>query len=762
MPVHVATLARRDRPAGGRGSVRGGSPTLPALPTVVLVTFLVTVLVALLGVVGGIRGVAPTAVAVAAVAPEAPQGALAPAYASDEVEDTGDPLAMEIDQVTPDVLLAAPEATVRVGGTVTNTTDEPWTSVRVYPLVSPAPMTSPAELAEAAAEEPDSFIGNRITTDGLFDRSITTLAPGETRRFTLTLPASSFGITGGPGVYWLGVHALGETSEGRSSNAAGKARTFLPVLPAQQATAAVPTTVVVPLRERVVTTADGAVADTDRWAELLGPEGRLREIADLAADPAADSVSWLLDPALLDVAYRLAVGNPGRDIGPSEPDADEAPEEPDEPATADPGTAPTADADDAPTEEDEELAELAADWLADVVAALEDADVLALPYGDVDLEGAVQRDVRIYTTARALSTDALERYGLTGRPAVAPPPTEGLTPTALDVLTDETALLADDRLPEGSLGDGEVVGALGDVTVVAADASAASGGPRPGPTTSSLQVRQRTAAETVVEDLVGSTSTSRVVVLPSAWDPAGEGLPVAGVGPNAVAPVPLSTLQPATLAPVTADVVVTDAAAADVVPGTLVAAARELVVTGQRLDRVLPDNDTLSEQVAREASLAVSYADRDDPAAAAASLRGASDDIDAMLGRITVEVPSAITLASETGRFSARVVNGLDQTIEVVVRAGGGRGITVDSSEPLTVPAGGSTTVLLDTRLELLGVYDVEVAVADVDGTALGTPTTTRLRSAAVSDVIWIVIGVAFVLLTGATSIWLRRRRERG
>lgn len=715
-----------------------------------------TVAAALLaGLVGVLLAVGPGAPVAAAHGPVGAPSTVA-------VKGDDDPLAVEIDAVSPDVAVATEGATVTIGGTVTNLTDEPWTSVRVYPLTSGQPLTTEAELAEAAAEEADSYVGNRITDDGVFDASITTLLPDETQRFSVTVPLSALQVRGGAGTYWLGVHALGENSEGRTANAAGKARTFLPILPEGTRTTPVPTSVVVPIREQVVSTADGAVADPSKWAELFGPEGRLREIVDLAGEPGAGSVSWLLDPALLDVAYRLAVGNPGRDLGPTEDPAgedggegeDEGAEEPLAPAT--PATPETGDE---PTEADEELAALAQDWLDDAVAALEDADVLALPYGDVDLQGVLQRDPRLYGAARALSRDALARYGLSGRDVVAPP-AEGITTGALALLEpDETVLVDDDHLPGGALPDDAVAGSVGDATVVATDASAAAGGPLPGLRTTPLQVRQRIVSETVVQDLDGSAPSARVVLLPATWDPSGEGLPLAGASSGLVDAVPLSVLEPVTPAPLTAADVTTDTIADDVVPPELVDAARRLVVDGQRLDRVLPDNSTLSVQVAREAAFAVSYADRVDPDAALSSVRGASEDIDGLLDRITVEVPASVTLASETGKFNARVVNGLDQAIEVRVGAGGGRGVRVEPSDPVTVPAGGSTTVLLDASLTLLGVYDLTVVVTDVDGTSLGSTATTRVRSTAVSDVIWIVIGVAFVVLAAATSLWIRRRR---
>ena len=43
------------------------------------------------------------------------------------------------------------------------------------------------------------------------------------------------GITGEPGVYWIGVHALGSNADGRDLVADGRARTFIPLVTKDQA-----------------------------------------------------------------------------------------------------------------------------------------------------------------------------------------------------------------------------------------------------------------------------------------------------------------------------------------------------------------------------------------------------------------------------------------------------------------------------------------------------------------------------------------------
>ena len=57
--------------------------------------------------------------------------------------------------------------------------------------------------------------------------------PGRDGDFTVKLPRSKITVSA-PGVYWFGVHALGATAAGRSDSAAGRDRTFLPLVPTRR------------------------------------------------------------------------------------------------------------------------------------------------------------------------------------------------------------------------------------------------------------------------------------------------------------------------------------------------------------------------------------------------------------------------------------------------------------------------------------------------------------------------------------------------
>ncbi|MDF9716680.1 DUF6049 family protein [Nocardioides sp. ChNu-99] len=780
----VASPPRAPRPPAP------GRPTPPApSPATALLRAAVTGVVALLALVL-LGPMVPAAAGAAVPAPEA--SGSAPSTAALAADGDGAALDVRLLDVTPEVLTTATEGVVTATGTVTNTSDDEWRDVRIYPLTSTEPLTDADEVADAAASDVDDPIGNRITAEGAFDDSITTLEPGQTRPFTIVLPRAALAVGSEPGVYWLGVHALGATDEGRSGNAEGKDRVLLPLLPAQPATPpGVQASVVVPLREAVRHAPDGSVADPERWAELLGDDGRLRHVVDAVAQPGSGPVTWLVDPAVLDVAQRLAAGNPERTL------AAPAAREPGDGATTDGGAEGDSDrggGDDAPAADDD-LARDAAAWLEDVLALLRAGELLVLPYGDTDLAGAAEHRPQAYARARLLADEALERFELSGVPAVAPEG-EGVSQQDLDVLEDDAVLLVgDDRLPtedeelavgdepvldlggrtlvvtDGSAGGSDAVATDGDTGGDAGDTddtgdagdegtSAAGAAETAAARTSGLAVRQRLLADAVVGALGpdAASYSPPVVVLPSAWEPGASASPTAGLDTGWLRAVPLSELAAGDLPTAEPGDVVTDAGA-ETLPADVFDRGQQLLVRGARLDEILPDTDAVRSQVEREAAVLLSYAHRNDVARTRETTQAAVAQIESLLGEVTVEGPPSVTLASESGRFSVRVTNGLEQPVAVELRGAEGDPVTLEDSGPVELPPGGSATVLLSATLDYIGVFDAQVRVTDAEGVPLGASTTVPLRSTAVSDVIWIVIAVAFVLLVGTSSMFVRRRR---
>jgi hypothetical protein len=84
--------------------------------------------------------------------------------------------------------------------------------------------------------------------------------------------------------------------------------------------------------------------------------------------------------------------------------------------------------------------------------------------------------------------------------------------------------------------------------------------------------------------------------------------------------------------------------------------------------------------------------------------------------------------------------------------------LTIESPETIDVPAHRRVSVLLTARTDENGVHDVTLVVADKRGTPLGATTELTIRSAQVSNVIWLFLGIGCALLFGAIGVRLFRR----
>src|SRR6185369_14806708 len=298
------------------------------------------------------------------------------------------PLAVTIDRLTPSELPRT--GPIRVSGSVTNTDDETWTTVNLYPFTSLSPITSTAELAEAAETDAEQEVGPRDTDYGPY-ATIDELAPGETLQYSFAVPRQRIAAQE-PGVYWFGVHALGANAEGRDSVADGRARTFVPLVPARTKRT-VDTALVLPIRHEVRHDADGKVADVPGWTTTLSSEGQLGVLTDFGVSAGDRPLTWLVDPAVTDAVTRLTEGNPERSlaptIDPSEPDGGES-EGPSTDASADPSADASPEdggSDDADPEDPEvaAAAAVASTWLDRLHAGLDGSEILGLPYGDLDV-----------------------------------------------------------------------------------------------------------------------------------------------------------------------------------------------------------------------------------------------------------------------------------------------------------------------------------------------------------------------------------------
>jgi len=674
----------------------------------------------------------------------------APVAHADDSTDTSqaDPLSVAIDSLTPSTL--RPNTThgkVQVSGTITNTDDETWQDLNVYAFIGGTPLTTETELTEASLSDANQSTDlHRITTYGDF-RTISRVAPGQTVSYSLTIPRADLRdgdnppITT-PGVYWFGIQVLGTNTTGRDEAADGRARTFLPLVdPKAHRGDTEQAALVVPLRQRVLRQPDGTLARTDEWVRRISPGGRLYNLLDFGAD---HPVSWLIDPAVIDAIRQLADGNPPRSLAPTD-GSNTAPSSSSSPTAAERAAV------------DDNDAALAKEWLTRLITVLRASpNVYALPYGDLDLAAAARHDPAIYDVARERSTQVLSGLGI--KPIAVDAPVNGyLQAGAIGLGQNSGDLLLSDQAISGSV---PAVATVKGRTVVTTSSLVAAGGPPPGDQLGLVPLRQELLAQA---SLRLGTGYPVVAVLPANWAP-GTDSPGFFDG-LADKWLDLTSINGATATSVSQDIDpdrlrYPDAEYHAELPARSFSAVDGLRTAGKLLESVLAHNDTVATTVLDDALTSASYSARGGSGGAAAERsRQAITD---QLRSIAVEVPPAVTLSSDTGKFNATVVNGLDQDITVKLHTMADSGITVSGPHKLEIPANSRTGVLLTARATTNGVHSVVLRLTDSSGTPLGAEASLPIRTVQVSRIIWLFIACGLGLLFAAIVIRLVRRVRSG
>ena len=665
-----------------------------------------------------------------------------------------DPLAVTISEITPSSIPA--RGPIEVRGSVTNRSQDPFTAINLHAFMGGEPMTTSAELAEAALLDPSVYVGNRITAPGTFD-SVDELAPGQSSSFTIRVPQSQITATT-PGVYWFGVHALGDSVSPRDDTADGRARTFLALAPDTRRP--VKTALVIPLRHRVEHEADGSIADVEGWAEALSTGGALRSLLEFGGSAGTRPISWLIDPAVPDTVRALVAGNPPRSLDdtldPDRPADDEGGS-----ASPSPTEGPSTPAEGEDGEEKPPPTNAATEpgsaWLNQLEGALAGDEVLGLPYGDVDVSAAAQLEPDSYDLAVQRTGNILEPWGFPLTPAIAPPGGY-LDPESLDVLGQSSPILVSDRMfPEGAPPVARVSG----TRLTTTSRSTEQGGPGPGLRLTALALRQRILAETAVR-AIDPTHPPLVVVLPQRWRPESTLGFFGGLDVDWLDLVEIGEISDRRGRPVDAETLTyPDAQARHELDAANFSSATALAAAGETLQNVLTRNNTVAAAVTDESLTTLSYARRTDPNSARADAERSRAWITARLESITVEAPRAVTLASTSGRFAATVSNSLDHPVTVSLQSLSEQPMTIDGPETIDIAAESSTSVLMRAATDRLGVHRVELLVTDEEGTPIGSTDNLPIRSVQVSQLIWVILGTGVALLFGAIAVRLVRRVRR-
>ncbi|RYP83792.1 hypothetical protein EKO23_17980 [Nocardioides guangzhouensis] len=655
-------------------------------------------------------------------------------------------LDVTLDGLNPSVIPQRGAITMR--GTITNTTEETLTSINVHPLTSYSPMTTAREIEVSVESDPEIYIGQRITDIGRFD-NVEDLAPGQSVSWSVRVPADELLISGEEGVYWIGVQVLAADTDGfRSIH--GRARSFIPLMRGKQEQ--VPTSLILPVRRAIERAADGRVRRADEWANELSPGGRLANLTSFVRSSGTAPVTWLIDPAVVDAVDQLARGNPRRNLEPTEPAPGEE-------------NTDQQDEEQAAAEEEQRRNGLpeAQQWLSDVRSLTSRNPVLALPYGDLDVAAASRYSPVLYDRARALSSEVLGALDIESNPAMAPP-SGLLNPGALELAPQDTQIfLSEEAIGEEYDDPADVPSTIESAgrRIAITDHTVGVGGPGPDERLSGVALRQRVLAEAAVRSLAGDTS-ALTVDLPFDFDPGSRGQQFfRGLEQPFLQMVPASVDRTGPAPEVSRVAYPTRQVVRELNEANLASTDR-FIDTGERLDSILVRNDTVGDQVLREALCTSSYMVRDDPVSAQVAADDASTLLRNQLERIRIEAPSFVILSSDSGPFAVTVTNDLDQPVRVRIEAQTSDDVVIKAPEEITLEAETRQTVQLSAEAASLGVHPVRLVATNVDGQPIGAFDELDIRSNTVGVVIWVIMGVGVGILAISIPVRWARRRRRG
>lgn len=659
-----------------------------------------------------------------------------PVNAAEEDEPAA-PLTVDLTRLVPAAIPATGDVTL--AGTVTNDSDETWIAVNVHPFISRSPMTTRDELAAATSTPVGVDVGTRLVEPGQFE-PIGDLAPGTSRPFRISLPVEQLGaeITGDEGVYWFGVHALAQATDG-SRAVQGRARTFIPLVSQPKTTTVA---VVVPVRERVRRDANGRILGTTGWSDSLTPSGRLGRLGALLESSGSSPATLLIDPAVLEAVADLSADNPPLSLGDGEAAPSPSPSATESPSRSANRLEPT----------DRANAEA---WVQQVTAATRRHVVLRLPYADPDVNTLARRAPSLLDLAGKLSEETFAALDISAVPAVAPPDGWLDDPLIPQIGEDTVVLLTDHGTPRTRTLWKTTTGE----DLVLADQRAATGGPGPTVSTGALALRQRIVADASLR--VGRVTSPLVVVLPDDWDP-GPGWQLAdffsGLDLPWLDPVSLGRSSDPTT-PTYDDGLGYPAAQRDQeVPQVNVDATRALLRTTDSLDQLLRSENDVAHELGGTALTAVSIHARGDRARARGQVLATNARMLSRVGKVEVLGTDFVTLSGGSGTLAVTLVNGLDQPVTVGVEAQTtASGVTIERTAPFAMAPGQRTVLRLKANAAGVGVNQVTLSAVTENGTALGTPLVFSLRTSQVGNLIWGILGAGALLLVVMIGIRIRR-----
>jgi hypothetical protein len=356
---------------------------------------------------------------------------------------------------------------ITVTGTVTNITRERLYRLEALFWRNQAPITDSAGLEQALASESNDPLGARHTGvfQDLFTAAEPFLEPNASVNFNLRVRVSDLELSPTDGVYLMGVHVL----ERGNNVAIGRARTFVPVLPAKPSNSMTMTSLVI-FNSRPSLVRKGLLSD-DHLAAEVGQNGRLTALLKAAETP---TTSFAVDPALIRELQTMAGGYQVLDS---------------EGTTS----AGTGQAD-------------AARWLEGFGRLRSSHDGYRLLYGSPDIAALVhdgQENVLSDAANASILVESTRSLPLLVLPAGGA--ADAAIAEAAAALHPEAILLAD----TSAKGPAPLLAGPEQVPIIRFAAAAARGGPGPDPQDTPIHLRQRLLAESWIEAVTERDNLSR-------------------------------------------------------------------------------------------------------------------------------------------------------------------------------------------------------------------------------------------------------------
>lgn len=664
---------------------------------------------------------------------------------------------IRLDSLTPATVPT--QGNIVLTGTVYNGSNATWHDLSVLPATSTKPLTSTEMVSYYATYDPELVhLGGPM---GPLSATLPDLKPGGTTHFRISIPRASLPINGETGAYWLGVTPM---TDGQPIGPSLTARTYFPLLPKANKKAHLDVSLVVPLRGEPLRATNGQVADPASFTSLLSNQGRLGRIVEFAQAAGSRPLTWLVDPALLDLADQTVNGV--SDYGVNTVDASSTPTPSPSPSgstSPSPSATPTASSNHAGPDVTSDQAITIRGWSSTIKSLLSPATTYALPYGDPAVGTLVSSgNSTLMRQAIDDSRQSLALRGITSPKIAVAPSTGTLSQDAWNALTPgQTAFV------NGATSTTGVTSQVWDERTLIVASPASDGGPGPSDSTSAFNVRQRLLAEASVS--IGSAKTTALtVVLPSTWDPGSS----ADIGsffrpltrrwvsftalPAAPAAVQNPTMSHARTS-LTGD------------QQNAINAALQLEGSASRLSSLLsPDYDktTLLRQISATALSTLSSDTASRSRTYLANTIRTAESLDNLMDAVRVEGTQFVTLSGSSGVITVAIHNGLNLPITVglhQIDQPYDSTVSVNSINPTHFDPGERTTVRLTVNAPRVSVQRVTLSAVNAAGSPVGTPLVFTLRSSPVGAVVWavtIAIVLVIVLFTGRRMRrrWVARR----